>query len=295
MITLDQFKKMIPTNKEPQAWYDIAVDLFPKYNLNTVNRIAGFMAQAGHESGDFKVTQENLNYSEQNLLKTFPRYFTKATAKQYARKPEDIANHVYNDDNRTSKLGNTEPGDGWKFRGRGLIQVTGRWNYDKFGKSIGKTAEEASVYMETKRGAMESALWYWSSRNINGFADADDIKGMSKAVNGGDIGLVDRIQRYGKNKVAIDALESYPTPINDQITDSVTQAPSTTQIPDSVTTNIQRGSKGDVVRSVQKALKISVDGIYGITTEAAVRSWQRTNRHIVTGKLDSIQIKQLIG
>lgn len=286
---------MIPTNKDVQEWYDIATELFPSYGLTTINRIAGFMSQAGHESGDFKVIQENLNYSEQNLLKTFSRYFTKATAKQYARKPEMIANHVYDDANRTNKLGNTQVGDGWRFRGRGLIQLTGRWNYDKFGESIEKTAEEAAVYMETKRGAMESALWYWKSNNINRFADADDIKGMSKAVNGGDIGLADRTQRYNKNKDIMSVSKSFPSSVNDQITDSVTQI--TTQITDSVTAivGIQRGSKGDIVKAVQKALKIGIDGVYGITTEAAVRSWQRTNRYPVTGKMDAAQIKQLIG
>lgn len=271
---------MVPTNKDVQEWYDIAVEIFPSYGLISTNRIAGFMAQVGHESGDLKVIQENLNYSEQNLLKTFPKYFTKATAKQYARKPEMIANQVYDDANRTNKLGNTQVGDGWRFRGRGLIQLTGRWNYDKFGKSIGKTAEEAAVYMETKRGAMESALWYWKSNNINRFADADDIKGMSKAVNGGDIGLADRTQRYNTNKGIIGAIGGY--------------APQVVESTASVA-GIQRGATGDTVKAVQVALKIGADGVYGITTEAAVRSWQRSNRYAVTGKLDANQIKQLVG
>ena len=181
MITLDQFKKMIPTNSAAAEWYQIASDLFPKYGIITDNRIAGFMAQAAHESGDFKVLQENLNYSADGLLKTFGKYFTAATAKEYARKPELIANRVYDDANRKNKLGNTQPGDGWRFRGRGVFQLTGRWNYEKFGKTIGKTAEEAAAYLETKQGAFESALWYWTVNNLNKFADANDIKGMSKA------------------------------------------------------------------------------------------------------------------
>lgn len=284
MFTHEQFKRMIPTNKDTQAWYELAVELFPKYGLTTSNRIAGFMAQAGHESGDFKVVQENLNYSETALLKTFSRYFTKSTAKQYARKPEMIANHVYDDANRTNKLGNTQPGDGWRFRGRGLIQLTGRWNYEKFGSSIGKTAEEAAAYMETKKGAMESALWFWKVNNLNRFADANDIEGMSRAVNGGDNGLTDRVDRYTRNKAAIGSVASFPTPVNPQITDSVTTS-----------RTLQRGSRGDDVKKVQQALKIAVDGIYGVTTEAAVRSWQRNNKYQVTGKLNQQQIAQITG
>lgn len=281
MLTYDQFKKMLPSNKDSKAWYDLATELFPKYQIDTTNRVAGFMAQAGHESGDFKVIQENLNYSETALLKTFSRYFTKATVKQYARKPEMIANYVYDDANRTNKLGNIQPGDGWRFRGRGLIQLTGRWNYEKFGASIGKTAEEAAAYMETNRGAMESALWFWKTNNLNRFADTDDIRGMSRAVNGGDNGLEDRVRRYTANKAAIPTtVESFPTPVNPQITDSVT---------------LQRGSRGDHVRKVQQALRIAADGVYGVTTEAAVRSWQRNNKYPVTGKLNSQQIVQITG
>ena len=277
MLTLDQFKQMIPSNTVAAEWYAIASDLFTKYDIITDNRIAGFMAQAAQESGDFKVLQENLNYSADGLLKTFGKYFTAATAKEYARKPELIANRVYDDANRKNKLGNTKPGDGWRFRGRGLFQLTGRWNYEKFGKTIGKTAEEAAAYLETKQGAFESALWYWTVNNLNRFADANDIKGMSKAVNGGDIGLQDRIEKYSKNKAI---LGSTGTPVNPQITDSVT---------------LQRGSRGDTVKKVQTALKLSADGVYGVTTEAAVRSWQRNNKYTITGKLDENQIKKLIG
>lgn len=287
MITIDQFEKMIPTNKEPDEWYTIALELFPLYGLITRNRIAGFMAQAGHESGDFKTLQENLNYSETALLKTFSRYFTKEIAKQFARKPEMIANRVYDDANRTNKLGNTQLGDGWRFRGRGLIQLTGRWNYEKFGKTIGKTAEETAVYMESKRGAMESALWFWETNNLNRFADADDIQGMSRAVNGGDNGMSDRVSRYSKNKTTLSSFNG-STPVNPQITDAVTEV-----IPQS--RSLQRGSRSDLVKQIQSALKIGADGVYGVTTEAAIRSWQRTNKYLITGRLDEEQIKKILG
>jgi hypothetical protein len=195
-----------------------------------------------------------------------------------------IANRVYDDANRTNKLGNTQPGDGWRFRGRGLIQLTGRWNYEKFGKEVGMTAEQAAAYMETKKGAMESALWFWKVNNLNRFADADDIRGMSRAVNGGDNGMDDRVTRYTRNKTVLGNLQSTTTPVNPQITDSVTTA-----------RPLQRGSTGEDVKRVQRALKITADGIYGITTESSVRSWQRTNKLAVTGKLDSKQVSQLLG
>lgn len=272
MITLEQFQAMLPTSRNAAMWYNLAVELFPKYGLNTSNRIAGFMSQAGHESNDFRVVQENLNYSESGLLKTFPRYFTKATAKRCARKPEMIANIVYDDANRTYKLGNVNPGDGWKFRGRGLIQITGRWNYEKFGLSIGKTPEETVDYAESTKGAMESALWYWNANNLNRFADSDDIIGLSRAVNGGDIGLSDRIDRYNTAKKIIGS-------VKEEVAD----------------VELKRGSRGDDVRSAQKALGVGADGIFGVTTEAAVRSWQRTNRYPVTGKLDTQQLSKLLG
>lgn len=288
MITIDQFEQMIPTNKSPDEWYGIAMELFPLYGLTTRNRIAGFMAQAGHESTDFKILQENLNYSETALLKTFARYFTKETAKQFARKPELIANRVYDDANRANKLGNTQPGDGWRFRGRGIIQLTGRWNYEKFGNTIGKTAEETAAYMETKRGAMESALWYWKTNNLNRFADADDIQGMSKAVNGGVNGMSDRVLRYSRNKNILSGFTGpTTTPVNPQITDTVTVTPQNR--------SLQRGSRGDLVKQIQQALKIAADGVYGVTTEAAVRSWQRINKYSITGRLDEEQIKKILG
>ena len=179
MITLQQFQQMIPTNKEAAEWYSIAIDLFDKYNINTVNRIAGFMAQTAHESQDFRILEENLNYSADRLVAVFPRYFGKGknNPSDYARNPQKLANLVYMDVNRTKSgaLGNIQPGDGWKFRGGGIKQLTGRTNFTRFGESIGMTAEDASDYVRTKKGAFESACWFWKTNNLEKFADADNI------------------------------------------------------------------------------------------------------------------------
>ncbi|MFA7407851.1 MAG: peptidoglycan-binding protein [Anaerolineaceae bacterium] len=278
-ITLEQFSRMIPTNRTADTWYEHAVPMLKKYNIDTRNRIAGFMSQTGHESSDFRVLVENLNYSAQGLRQTFPNYFrTDAQAQQYARRPEAIANFVYDDRNpaRRNKIGNVNDGDGWKFRGAGLIQTTGRNNFQRFGASIGMAAEEAADYAKTTKGALESACWYWTINNLNRFADNDDIRGMSVAVNGGTIGLADRTTRYNRNK--------------DILRTVIVGNP-----PDHQGQTLRRGSKGNLVRQVQAALRLlPVDGDFGPQTEAAVKSWQRLNKLQDTGILDSKQIDQLL-
>jgi putative chitinase len=137
---------------------------------------------------------ENLNYKAASLRKVFPKYFPDdATAAAYANKPEKIANRVY-----ASRMGNgpEESGDGWKYCGRGLIQVTGKENYTWFAASLGITPEEASEYMQTFEGAAQSACWFWETNKLNQYADAGDIVTMTKRINGGTIGLEDRIKHY---------------------------------------------------------------------------------------------------
>lgn len=283
MITLDQFKRMIPNNKEPDAWYTVAVDFFKKYDITTPNRIASFMAQCGHESADFNFLEENLNYSEQNLLKTFPRYFGpgKKNPAEYARQPEKIANYVYMDVNRTPQgaMGNTQPGDGWRFRGRGIKQLTGRNNYTAFAKSVGMTAEDAATYLSTKKGAFESACWFWKINGLEKYADANDITGMTKRINGGTIGLEDRTARYTRAKSILGGSSS-PAPVAESKSSLFT---------------LKAGSKGDSVKKVQTSLKLSADGVYGDATVKAVMSWQRSNKYTVNGILDETQFKKLTG
>lgn len=264
MITLQQFSAMIPTNPEPEAWYEEVVDMFRKYDIITPNRIAGFMAQCAHESRDFTALEENLNYSADALYRVFGRrYFkSKAHAQQYHRQPEKIANYVYMDENRSKRgaLGNVYPGDGWKFRGRGIKQLTGRNNYEAFGRSVGLTAEQAADYVATKKGALESACWFWSTNNIDHYADADDIVGMSKRINGGKIGLNDRIARYAKAKQILTG----------EVSEQRVQKRNTARI-------LRRGMRGSDVKRVQKVLGITADGIFGFGTATAVKKWQRAN------------------
>jgi putative chitinase len=193
-LTLDQLKQVIPKNQYVTYWHHALEQLLPQYEINTPDRIAAFLAQCAHESGGFVFIKENLNYRWQSLRKVFPKYFpTDALAQQYEKQPQKIANKVY-----ANRMGNgpEESGDGYKFCGRGLIQVTGRDNYSWFAASLQISPEEASEYMETFEGAAQSACWFWESNNLNQWADKRDILTLTKRINGGTIGLEDRKKHY---------------------------------------------------------------------------------------------------
>jgi putative chitinase len=273
MITLEQFSAMIPSNKDPKPWYDAAIPMFEEYEINTVNRIAGFMAQTSHESRDFTALVENLNYSEKALNSVFGRYFgtgkNKRNAKDYARNQEKIANYVYQDEFRSKRgaLGNTNPGDGWLFRGRGIKQLTGRNNYAAFGKSVGMSAEEAAGYVATEKGAMESACWFWKTNKLQKWADKGDNKGLTKAINGGTIGLADRNARWDNCLAVLGG--KMPTK-------KASKASSGTR-------TLRKGMKGDDVAKMQKALGITADGDFGFGTQTSVKKWQKLNGLVADG------------
>jgi len=195
-FTTDELKRCVPGNKNLTELHQALCDVLPKYEIDTPERVAAFLAQCGHESMDFNVLRENLNYSAQGLMLTWPKRFVSTQiANQYARKPEKIANKVY-----ANRLGNGPEvsGDGWKYRGRGAIQLTGKANYQDFADAIGMPLEEVVPYLETIHGAIESACYYWSKHNLNRFADARDIKNLTRAINGGYHGLDQRKQKYIK-------------------------------------------------------------------------------------------------
>jgi putative chitinase len=191
-LKLDKLKGHIP-----DAVIAMIPDTAAKFQINTPLRLAHFLAQCGHESGGFRLTQENLNYSAKGLNGIFKKYFpTETSAASYARNPQKIANKVYG--NRMGN-GSEATGDGFKFRGRGYIQLTGKDNYTAFGKSIGEdmTANPdkvASTY------ALLSAAWFFSKNGLHRMADegASDavVTKITKRVNGGTIGLADRIKHF---------------------------------------------------------------------------------------------------
>jgi len=193
-LTKEQLKQLLPKNPYINQWHNALSQLLPDYEINTAKRIASFVAQCAHESGSFVFLTENLNYKAESLLKVFPKYFKDmATAKAYEKKPEKIANKIYAD---RMGNGNEASGDGWRYRGRGLIQLTGKTNYTWFAASLEISPEEAAEYTQTFEGAAQSACWFWETNKINQFADSGDIVTMTKRINGGTIGLDDRIKHY---------------------------------------------------------------------------------------------------
>lgn len=168
--------------------------LFEKYGVTSKLRISHLMAQIEHES-KLKPISENLNYSAEGLLSTFKKYFTKETALACERKPQAIANVVY-----AKRMGNTNPGDGWKYRGRGFIQITGKENYTKLSKDTGIDFVNNPDLLLEEANSMISALWFWKKINGNALADKDDIKSITKAINGGYNGLEERIELLNKYK-----------------------------------------------------------------------------------------------
>jgi putative chitinase len=167
-----------------------------KFLINTPLRLAHFLAQCGHESGGFKLTQENLNYSADGLKKIFPKYFPGTLNESYARQPQKIANRVYG-----SRMGNGDEtsGEGYKFRGRGYIQLTGKANYTEFDKTVEENLMETPELVASKYPLL-SAAWFFNKNGLNAIADrgADDatVTSVTKRVNGGTIGLPDRIKHF---------------------------------------------------------------------------------------------------
>lgn len=266
-------EELLDGNKDWKEWYDAMCDVLPEWDVNTIERVAGFIAQCGHESRQMNVLSENLNYSASALNKIFGKYFVRAGRDPvpYHRKPEKIANVIYA--NRMDN-GNTNSGDGWTFRGGGILQLTGRYNYTEFGKAVGMSPEKATRYVRTPKGAIASACWFWRTNKINKYCDNQDIVGMTKRINGGTIGLADRKKHYIH---ALDVLGGdYEEPaMNYNIV-------------------IRKGSRGPVVAEVQAKLGLTADGVFGSGTERAVKRWQKKNGLTADGIVGPRTIKKLL-
>lgn len=197
--------------KDPAKWLEAVRATCEEFDINTPKRIASFLAQCAHESGGFTMLEENLNYRSATLAALWPNRFAEmgpdkkpkkdangkniptGVANSIAGKPELIANLVY-----CARMGNgpAESGEGWKYRGRGLKQLTGKYNYDKCGSFLGLDLVSNPDLLLQPITAARSAGWFWKTNNLASFADNDDLKGMTKKINGGYIGLEDRERRY---------------------------------------------------------------------------------------------------
>jgi putative chitinase len=193
ILSEKQLAELIPKNPYVDHWHHAMEQCLPDYDINTPRRVAAFVAQCAHESGGFRFLTENLNYRAESLVKTWPKYFNAGNAGSYARNPQRIANRAYAD---RMGNGNEASGDGWRFCGRGLIQLTGRSNYQAFADSIETDINDIPDYLATFEGAVQSACWFWETNNLNKWADLGDIVTLTKRINGGTLGLDDRMKHY---------------------------------------------------------------------------------------------------
>jgi putative chitinase len=184
---------------DPAEWAAALEGPCRQYEINTSKRVAMFLANTGHETAGGRKLRESLNYRAEALVKQWPRYFTPEYAAEVGRtdkQPADqkaIAEAAYG-----GRMGNKNPGDGWRFIGRGLMQTTGRYNYEKLAQTMGMPVDDLPSWIETKEGAAESAAFYWAANGCNELADADALDKCRQRINGGLIGIVDVRERYVK-------------------------------------------------------------------------------------------------
>ena len=268
-------QELLASNWEWHEWYVALSHELPKWDITTVERVSGFMAQCMHESAYFLRLTENLNYSASALNRVFPKYFIRAgrDAQKYHRSPENIANVVY-----ANRMGNGDEhsGDGWRYRGRGLIQLTGKNNYQSFAADVRMTLDNVPTYLESKQGAIQAACWFWKDNEINRYCDTQDIVGMTKRINGGTHGLEERSKHF------LHALDLFGG-------DSISADIDHNQI-------IKIGSRGPVVADIQERLGIDpADGIFGPQTALAVQQWQTDNGLASDGVVGPNSMKVLLG
>lgn len=196
MITTETLRQILPDCRDPDTWAFELEAASPVFSIDTPQRLAAFIAQTAHESASFNVLQENLNYSKEGLRRVFPKYFPNDhIASRYARQPKLIASRVYG-----GRMGNggEQTQEGWKYRGRGLIQVTGKNNYRACSRYLfndDRLLDEPDLLIKPEF-AMASAGWYWEVNNLNKVADSGDFVRLTRLINGGNHGLNRRIELF---------------------------------------------------------------------------------------------------
>lgn len=196
MLVTVNMLRCITTPEMADRWVNALNETCERFAIDTPFRIAGFLSNTAHESGGFKTVTEGLNYSVAGLMRVWPQRFpTVEIAQRYAMQPEKIANRAYAD-----RMGNGDEasGDGWKFRGRGLIQLTGKNNYVAYSLACDNEALQKPEIVEQPHYAAESAGWFWDVNRLNSLADAQDVGGMCRRINGGYNGLDDRQMKYSQ-------------------------------------------------------------------------------------------------
>jgi putative chitinase len=275
----DRLAQCARRNKNIAALYEALEAVLPRYEINTAERVAHFLAQCGHESVDFTTLKENLNYSAEQLHRVWPsRFPTVESAQPYNRNPEAIANKVY-----SSRMGNGHEtsGEGFRYRGRGAIQLTGKDNYKAFAESINYSLDQAVEYLETLQGAIESAAWFWWRHNLNALADQNDVARITKIINGGTLGLEERRSHTEHNLQVLGG--------------SVAAQPAADTSTAGWPTLRQGSPHHEWVQRLQECLGLTADGNFGPGTDAALRQWQTANGLTADGIAGPQTLKKLFG
>lgn len=200
ILTAKILQKAMP--KAPEAWLEVLPGELFSAGIDTINEVASFLAQVAHESNDFTRLEENLNYSAERLMQVWPKRFTSLEfAQRYARAPEILANYVY-----ANRIGNGDgaSGDGWRFHGRGPIQLTGRRNYTACGKDIGADLVAQPELLLTPYTGIRSALWFWRMMNLDELDDDNDVRTETRKINGGETGLAHRQAEFNRIKLVLE-------------------------------------------------------------------------------------------
>jgi putative chitinase len=200
VITVEQLARVVPCCEEPGIWVEPLNVAMVEFGIDKPVRVAAFLAQVAHESGELTRLVENLNYSAERLQEVFRKYFTADRAREYARKPERIANYVYADRNGNGPM---DSGDGWRFRGRGLLQVTGRANYQEAAEALDVDLVEQPELLERPDLAARSAGAFWRRAGCNGLADTGEFKTLTRRINGGVNGLSERLEYFARAKAVL--------------------------------------------------------------------------------------------
>ena len=197
-FSYQKFQAIVGNNPHAEHWYEALCSVLPDYDINTLPRVAAFLGQTMVESAGYTAIKENLNYRPESLIKLFGSHFPGglAEAQHYCAQPnkqEAIANRIY-----ANRMGNGDEasGDGYRYCGRGLIQLTGKDNYTRYAQGTDQSVEDAAEHLTTFEGCVQSACWFWEANNLNDVADAGDMKLMTKKINGGYIGLDERVAHY---------------------------------------------------------------------------------------------------
>lgn len=279
-FSVDKLAACVKRNRNPQALHQALSAVLPRYEITSVDRVAAFLAQCGHESVDFTILQENLRYTAAQMHRVWPsRFPTLESAQPYDRNAEAVANKVY-----SSRMGNGDEasGDGWRYRGRGAIQLTGKDNYTAFANHIGRSLDEAVAYTETLEGAVESAAFFWYRNGLNALADNRDNTSMTRRINGGTLGIEERKQHYIHNL---------------QILSGEVDAPATPNSNDPANwPTLRMGSPHQQwVAALQEKLGLTADGSFGPGTDAALKQWQAANGLTADGVAGPNTLKRLFG